>query len=101
MSARQLKVGRFWCGRILRRLYSRPGCDEIDFNSSAIPKKFERNGVVAVNVCFGSFASILASPRHIRLGGDLGNAGCPVLPVEGIGLNVKETSSFICAVCCV
>ena len=53
MSARQLKVRRFWCGRILRRLYSRPGCDEIDFNSSAIPKKFERNGVVAVNVRFG------------------------------------------------
>src|SRR3984893_17848472 len=27
------------------------------------------------------FASILACPRHVRLGGNLGSAGCPVLPV--------------------
>ena len=34
------------------------------------------------DVQFGSFVSILACPRHVRLGQDnLGNAGCPVLPV--------------------
>ncbi len=39
-----------------------------------------------------------ACPRHVRLEGNLGNAGCPVLPVEGIGFDVKETSSLIYAV---
>ena len=39
---------------------------------------------------YGSFASILACPRHVRLGGNLGNAGCPVLPVEGVGLDVIQ-----------
>src|ERR1700726_1315255 len=29
------------------------------------------------------FAPILACPRHVRLGGDLGNAGCPVLQNDG------------------
>jgi hypothetical protein len=38
----------------------------------------------------GSFASNLVCPRHVRLGGNLGNAGCPVLPVEGIGLDVIQ-----------
>jgi hypothetical protein len=30
----------------------------------------------------------LACPRQVRLGGNLGNAGCPVLPVEIIGSDV-------------
>jgi hypothetical protein len=31
----------------------------------------------------------LACPQHVRLGGNLGDAGCcPVLPVEGRGLDV-------------
>ena len=38
----------------------------------------------------GSFASILAGPPHVRLGGNLRNAGCPVLPVEGIGLDMIQ-----------
>jgi hypothetical protein len=38
----------------------------------------------------GSKASILACPQHVRLGGNLGNAGCPGLPVEGIGLDVIQ-----------
>ena len=37
-----------------------------------------------------SFASNLAWPRHVRLGGDLGNAGCPVLPVEAVGLDAIQ-----------
>jgi transposase len=34
----------------------------------------------------------LACPRHVRLSrqGNLGNAGCPVLPVEGIGLDMIQ-----------
>src|ERR1700682_3743127 len=31
---------------------------------------------------YGSFASILACPQHVRLGGNPGNAGCPVLRFE-------------------
>jgi hypothetical protein len=42
-----------------------------------------------------------ACPRHVRLEGNLENAGCPVLPVEGIGFDVKETSPLIYAVCCI
>jgi hypothetical protein len=38
----------------------------------------------------GSFGSILACQQHARLGGNLGNAGCPVLPVEGIDLDVIQ-----------
>ena len=41
---------------------------------------------------FGSFSSILACPQHVRLGVDLGNADCPVLPIEGIGLDVIQTA---------
>ena len=41
-----------------------------------------------VKVSFGSFASILPRPRHV--GGNLGNADCPVLPVEGIGSDVIQ-----------
>jgi len=33
----------------------------------------------------GSFGSIFVCSRHVRLGSNLGNAGCQVLPVEGIG----------------
>jgi hypothetical protein len=40
----------------------------------------------------GSFSSILACPQHVRLGVNLGNADCPVLPVEGIGLDVIQTA---------
>jgi hypothetical protein len=34
----------------------------------------------------------LACPQHIRLGVNLGNADCPVLPVEGTGLDVIQTA---------
>jgi len=40
----------------------------------------------------GSFASILACPQPVGLGGDLGNADCPVLLVEGISLDVIQAS---------
>jgi len=43
----------------------------------------------------------LACPRHVRLEGNLGNAGCPGLPVGDIGFDVKETSSLIYPVCCI
>ena len=33
---------------------------------------------------FGSFASILARLPHVRLRGNLGSSGGPILPVEGI-----------------
>jgi hypothetical protein len=36
----------------------------------------------------------LARPRHVRLEGNLGNARGQGLLVEGIGLDVKELSSF-------
>ena len=36
------------------------------------------------------FASILGCLRHARFGGNLGGAGCPFLPVEGIGLDVIQ-----------
>lgn len=39
---------------------------------------------------FGSFASILACPQHVRLGVNLGNADCPILPGEGIGSDVIQ-----------
>jgi hypothetical protein len=38
------------------------------------------------DVAYGSFASILACPQRVRLG----DAGCPVLPVEGIGSDVIQ-----------
>jgi hypothetical protein len=38
------------------------------------------------NVADGSFASILACPQHVRLRGRPGSSGCPILPIEGIGL---------------
>jgi hypothetical protein len=40
----------------------------------------------------GSIASVLARPKHVRLGGNLGIADCPVLPVEGFGLNMIQAS---------
>ncbi len=40
----------------------------------------------------GSFSSILACPQHVRLGVNLGNADCPVLPLEGVGLDVIQTA---------
>jgi hypothetical protein len=64
--------------------------------SSTVADKFDGVGAVSghgafplitgcafdrANVRFESFASILACPRHVRLGGNLGSAGCPVLPV--------------------
>jgi len=48
------------------------------------------SGVPAANVSVGSFASIPACPRDVRLGDNLGNAGCLVLPVEGIGLDLAQ-----------
>jgi hypothetical protein len=32
----------------------------------------------------------LACRQHVRLRANLGNASCPVLPIEGIGLNDQE-----------
>ena len=40
----------------------------------------------------GSLASISACPQHVRLGGNLGNAGCPVLSVGGIGCHPKQAA---------
>jgi hypothetical protein len=42
------------------------------------------------NVRNGSFASILARPLHVRSEDNPGNAGCPVLLVEGIGLEMAQ-----------
>jgi hypothetical protein len=42
------------------------------------------------NVRLGLFVSILACSRHVRLVGNLGSGGYPVLPVEGIGLDVIQ-----------
>ena len=43
-------------------------------------------------VRFGSFASILARLPHVRLRGNLGSSGCPILPAEGIGLAVIQAT---------
>jgi hypothetical protein len=43
-----------------------------------------------LSVGIGSIASILACRRHVRLAGNLGNAGCPVLPVGCSGLDVIQ-----------
>ena len=43
------------------------------------------------NVCWGSFASIPACPRHVRFGGNLGNVSCLGLLIEGIGLDVIQS----------
>jgi hypothetical protein len=34
----------------------------------------------------------LALPQHVRLRGDLGSSGRPILPVEGIGLAVIQAT---------
>jgi len=39
-----------------------------------------------------SGSSILACPQHVQLGVNLGNADCPVLPLEGVGLEVIQTA---------
>jgi hypothetical protein len=56
--------------------------------------KFQTETLPAPNsdVSVGSFASILACPQHVRLWGNLGSADCPVLKVEGIGLNVIQAA---------
>src|ERR1700732_89071 len=38
----------------------------------------------------GSFSTELGRPCHVRLWGDLGNAGCPGFAVQGIGLDVIQ-----------
>jgi hypothetical protein len=43
-------------------------------------------------VRIGSFASILAYLEYVRLRGNLGSTGPPILPVEGIGLDVIQAS---------
>src|ERR1700730_779751 len=48
-----------------------------------------RGGPLWGNIANGSKAPILACPQHVRQD-NLGNAGCPVLPVEGIGLDVIQ-----------
>jgi hypothetical protein len=42
-----------------------------------------------------AFASILACPQHLRLGADRGNADCPVILVEGIGLDMIQARNLI------
>src|SRR5258707_6260801 len=49
-----------------------------------------RGGPLRGKLAYGSKASILACRQHVRLGDNLGNAGCPVLPVEGIGVEVIQ-----------
>ena len=49
-------------------------------------------GFKFTEVGFGSFASILARLPHVRLRGNLGSSGCPILPVEGIGLAVIQAT---------
>ena len=41
---------------------------------------------------YGSIASILPCPGYVRLRGNLGSTGPPVLPVEGIGFDVIQAS---------
>jgi hypothetical protein len=43
------------------------------------------------HVSYGVIRLDFGRRRHVRLGRDLGNAGCPVLPVEGIGLDVVQS----------
>ena len=50
-------------------------------------------GANPLDVQNGSIASILACPRHVRLWGNLGNAGCLVLPFEGIGPEMIQASA--------
>ena len=38
----------------------------------------------------GSIAPVLTCRRHVRLAANLGSAGCPGLPVEGIGFDVIQ-----------
>jgi hypothetical protein len=47
---------------------------------------------MAANVSDGSFASILARLPDVRLRGNLGSSGCPILPIEGIGLAVIQAT---------
>ena len=49
---------------------------------------FHRMGMQ--NGRFGSIAPVLTCRRHVRLAANLGSAGCPGLPVEGIGLDVIQ-----------
>ena len=44
-----------------------------------------------LNVRFGSFSTEMACPRHVRLRGNLGNAGSG-FAVEGVGLDVIQVS---------
>ena len=48
------------------------------------------------HVRFGSFASILACPQHVRLRRKLGNTGCPILPKASVWMFVKLASFRIC-----
>jgi hypothetical protein len=43
-------------------------------------REFAKSRFQAPDFRSGSFASILACPRHVRFGGNLGNAGCPDPP---------------------
>jgi hypothetical protein len=45
-------------------------------------------GPMPLDVSVGSISTELHCPRHVRFGGNLGNAGCPVLQVDGNGLDV-------------
>jgi hypothetical protein len=38
----------------------------------------------------GPIASVLPRRRHVRFAANLGSAGCPGLPVEGIGLDAIQ-----------
>jgi hypothetical protein len=45
-------------------------------------------GPMPLDVSVGSISTELGCPRHVRFWRNLGNAGCPVLPVDGNGLDV-------------
>jgi hypothetical protein len=48
--------------------------------------------MIQSTTAWGSIASILACRRHVQLAVNLGSAGCPGLPVEGVGLDVIQAS---------
>ena len=49
-----------------------------------------RSAERAVHVRNGSFPSILARPQQVRLRDNLGSSGRPILPVQGVDLDVIQ-----------
>ena len=50
----------------------------------------ETSRVVRAEVRSESFASILARPQQVRLRDNLGSSGRPILPVQGVDLDVIQ-----------